>query len=161
MSLRSFGATVWMKCIATLCSRYATPPPLWEKFSSYFIFLQFSHRIVQIWKMSKKELKNEGLDSHLRNLHTFEILWRISQVFNWSKSTSYWTLQIWKMSKKELKNEGLVANLRNLHSFELFRSENIWSKNIWLYWFFGTFFFHVFLIISCELFYIIWSRRSL
>ena len=60
-----------MKWIATLCSRYASPPPLYEKFSSSFRFVKFSHWTVQIWKMSKKELRNEGLVVHLRILHTF------------------------------------------------------------------------------------------
>ena len=46
--------TVWLKWVATLYSRYAFPPPLWEQFFSSFNFLQFSHCTVEIWKMSKK-----------------------------------------------------------------------------------------------------------
>ena len=40
--------TVWLRWIATLYSRFATPPPLWEKYSSSFIFLQFMHWNVDI-----------------------------------------------------------------------------------------------------------------
>ena len=47
--------TVWLKWISPLCSRYASPPPLWEKFSSSFIFWRFSHWNFKIWKMSKKD----------------------------------------------------------------------------------------------------------
>ena len=42
------GGTVYLKWIAPLCSRYTTPPPLWEQFISSFIFVQFSHWNVQI-----------------------------------------------------------------------------------------------------------------
>ena len=54
----SFLPTVWLKWIATLCGRYASPPPLWKKFSSSFRFVQFSHWTVKTRKTSKKELKN-------------------------------------------------------------------------------------------------------
>ena len=37
-------------------------------------------------------IKNELQGTRTGNLHAFEILWRISQVYHWSKSTSYWTL---------------------------------------------------------------------
>ena len=32
------------------------------------------------------------LDAYLRNLHTFEFLWKIMYIFYWSKSTSYWNV---------------------------------------------------------------------
>ena len=40
--------TVWLKWIATLCSGYASPPPLCEKFSSSLRFQQFSHWTFEI-----------------------------------------------------------------------------------------------------------------
>ena len=33
------GSTVRLKRIATLCSRYAAPPPSWKQFNSSFILL--------------------------------------------------------------------------------------------------------------------------
>ena len=39
----------------------------------------------------KKELKNEGLDTYLRNLHTFKWFWSENI---WSKSTDYLTVSI-------------------------------------------------------------------
>ena len=68
VGLHQKDSTVWLKWIATLCSRYAsppplycmddldsslfstytTPPPLYEQFSSSFRFVQFSHWTVQI-----------------------------------------------------------------------------------------------------------------
>ena len=35
-------------------SRLTTPPPLWERFSSYFRYVQFSHRTVPFLNKSKK-----------------------------------------------------------------------------------------------------------
>ena len=57
MTKQYFRATLWLKWIAILCSRYASPPPLEEKISSSLIFQQFSHFIVEIWKMRKKNEK--------------------------------------------------------------------------------------------------------
>ena len=39
----------WSRCLTF--STYTTPPPLWERFSSYFRFVQFSHGNVQIWNI--------------------------------------------------------------------------------------------------------------
>ena len=75
-----------------LLSIYVSHPPIWGEIFSSFILLQFSHWTVEIWNLSKKYVKNERLDVHLQNFHTFDILWRISQVFYWYKSTSYWTV---------------------------------------------------------------------
>ena len=59
LALTSYSkyCTVWLKWIARICSRYATPPPLWEQFTSSFRFQHFSHWNTEIWKMSKKEWK--------------------------------------------------------------------------------------------------------
>ena len=67
MTMRHYHNTVWLKWIATLCSRYASPPPIWQQFCSSFTFVQFSHWTVQIWNMSNKELKMKGY------IHIYEI----------------------------------------------------------------------------------------
>ena len=72
-------------------SRNVSPPLIWEQFWSCFRFLQFIPWNIEIWNLSKKYFKNERLDAYLRNLHNFEILWRISQVL-FIKSTSYWSV---------------------------------------------------------------------
>ena len=67
-----------------LLSRYVSPPLIWEQFShlSYLYSLVIG---MQKYEITEKKLKNERLDAYLRNLHNFEILWRISQDFIGSK----------------------------------------------------------------------------
>ena len=89
MILKPISYTVWLKWIATLCSRYVSPPPLWEQFSSSFRFVQFSHWTVQIWKMTKKELKNDILIYEI-----FTLFSSFGQKNVWSKSTDYLTVSI-------------------------------------------------------------------
>ena len=71
ISSNNYPPTLWLKWIATPCSRYASTP-LWEKFRSSFIFLQFSHWNLQIWKMIIKKIINEGQHTYLQTLHTFK-----------------------------------------------------------------------------------------
>ena len=52
-------------------SSYASSPPLWEKFSSSFRFIQFSNWTVEILNISKN-IKKEGLDTYLQNLHILD-----------------------------------------------------------------------------------------
>ena len=73
------------KCVILL-SRYASTRPIQKQFFSSFIFLQFSRGTVEIWNISK----NERIDAYLQNLHTFVIIWRMSQVFIRQKVLVIW-----------------------------------------------------------------------
>ena len=66
----------------SLCSRYTTPPQLYERFCSSFRFVQFSHWNSQIWKMSKRKLKNERLVAKLQNLQeAVDVSWTGNRIW--------------------------------------------------------------------------------
>ena len=83
--------TVWMK-ILTMFSVYMHLPHHYKiNLAHPSDFYRISLECGNL-KDEQNKIKNEGLDAYLKNLHTIEIIWRISQVFYWSKSTSYWTI---------------------------------------------------------------------
>ena len=92
----------FIQCVSLFCcmvekcdqilSIYVSPPPIQEQFFLIFhIYTVYSLDCINL-KCQQKIFKNERLDTYLQNLQTFEILWRISQLFYWSKSTSYWNI---------------------------------------------------------------------
>ena len=78
--IQLYPATVWMKSLTMFSGILHL---LHHHNRNFAHLLAFKHLVIEYLntKIWAKTIKNEWLDTRPENLHTFEILWRISQVF--------------------------------------------------------------------------------